>query len=166
MNTAPAAAADRIVPVDELLRAPARYDGATVTVEGELVGDYGYRRTGMMWTQLNDDSYAHEPLVDGGALTGSNAGIGVRMPAAVAAPLSPPGGYRLRGPIVRATGQWKFHDPDRQGETYLDVSSIEIVESGIHLSEGPDMLVMIAGVVLLLAAFAVVLRYVQVQHRA
>jgi hypothetical protein len=166
MNASPADAADRIVPVDELLRAPARYDGATLIVEGELVGDYGFRRTGMMWTQLNDDSYAREPLVDGGALTGSNAGIGVRMPDDVAAPLSPPGGYRIRGPIVRATGQWKFHDPDRQGETYLDVSSIEIVESGIQLSEGPNMPVMVAGIVLLLATLVVLARYVQLHHRA
>ncbi|MCJ7754810.1 MAG: hypothetical protein MUP13_09615 [Thermoanaerobaculales bacterium] len=164
---APSAVAQtQIVPVANLLTAPARYDGATITVEGELIGDYGFRRSGFMWTQLNDDSYARGPIVEGGTLTGANSGIGIRMPEAAAEGLSPPGGYRIRGPIVRATGQWKFHDPDRQGETYLEVSSIEIVESGVQLSEGPNMPVLLAGIVLLLLGIAAMLRYVHLGNRA
>ena len=162
----PAVAQGQIVPVADLLTAPARYDGATITVEGELIGDYGFRRSGFMWTQLDDDSYARAPLVEGGALTGANSGIGIRMPEAVAEGLSPPGGYRIRGPIVRATGQWKFHDPDRQGETYLEVSSIEIIESGVQLSEGPNAPVMFAGIVLLLIGSAAMFRYVHLRNWA
>jgi hypothetical protein len=161
-----ALAQEQIVPVSELLTAPARYDGATITVEGELVGDYGHRNSGMMWTQLNDDSYARAPLVDGGELTGANSGIGIRMPEAVAEGLSPPGGYRMRGPIVRATGQWKFHDPERQGETYLEVASIEIVEPGMQLSDGPNLSAGIAGIVLVLIGAAVMFRYVHLRDRA
>ncbi len=119
-----------------------------------------------MWTQLNDDSYAHAPIVDGGELTGSNQGIGIRMPADIAVGLSAPGGYRIRGPIVRATGQWKYHDPERQGETYLEVYSIEIVESGIRLSEGPNPVAIGGGILLLVIALGVMLRYVRPRSRA
>jgi len=156
-----ALAGERTIETSELLTAPRRYDGATITVEGELIGDYGFRRSGTMWTQLNDDSYAHAPVVEGGELTGSNQGIGLRMPAELADGLSPPGGYRIRGPIVRATGVWRYHDPGRQGETYLDVSSIEIVETGIKLSEGPNTPAIIAGVVLLVVALGLILKYVR-----
>jgi len=165
-GAAPALAQVQIVPVSDLLTAPARYDGATITVEGELIGDYGFRSSGNMWTQLDDDSYARAPIVEGGELTGANSGIGLRMPAALAEGLSPPGGYRLRGPIVRATGQWRFHDPARQGETYLDVSSIEVMEQGEQLTEGPDVPVMVVGIVLLVVGLVVMLRYVQLRNRA
>ena len=166
LGSVPAAAQTRVIKTSELRTAPARYDGATITVEGELIGDYGFRGSGMMWTQLNDDSYARAPIVDGGELTGSNLGIGIRMPGAIAEGLSPPGGYRTRGPIVRATGQWKYHDPERQGETYLEVFSIEIVEGGIRLSEGPNPAAIIGGLVLLVVALGVMLRYVRPRGRA
>ena len=165
-GTGVALAQQHIIETSELLIAPKRYDGATIAVEGELVGDYGFRRSGMMWTQLNDDTYAHAPVVEGGELTGSNQGIGLRMPAELADGLSPPGGYRIRGPIVRATGVWKYHDPDRQGETYLDVPSIDIIESGIKLSEGPNTAAIVAGVALLVVALGVTLKYVRPRSRA
>jgi len=165
-GTGVALAQQHIIETSELLIAPKRYDGATITVEGELVGDYGFRRSGMMWTQLNDDTYAHAPVVEGGELTGSNEGIGLRMPAELVDGLSPPGGYRIRGPSVRATGVWKYHDSDRQGETYLDVSSIDIIETGIKLSEGPNTAAIVAGVALLVVALGVTLKYVWPRSRA
>jgi hypothetical protein len=140
---------DAVIPLDVLLAQPETYSGRTITIEGELVGDYGFRSDGTMWTQLNDDSYARDALVDGGPRTGGNTGVGVRMPDALAAGLDPPGGYRLEGPLVRATGTWKYHDPDRGGESYLDVSSLDVVEVGRQLEEGPDWVVLAAGIVVL-----------------
>ena len=110
-----------LVPVSELLEDGARFDNVTITVEGELVGDYGFRDDGVMWTQINDDSYARDALVDGGPRTGANVGIGVRMPSALGENLDPVGGYRLEGPLVQLTGVWRYHDPNRGGESYLDV---------------------------------------------
>jgi len=166
VGTGPAVAQEQIVPVADLLTAPARYDGAVITIEGELVGDYGYRASGMVWTQLNDDSYARDPLVDGGALTGANAGVGLRIPEVQMAGLSAPGGYRIRGPIVRATGQWRFHDPSRQGETYLDVSSVQVIELGKQLEEGPNGAAAITGVILVLAGGAMMMRRRYLRARA
>jgi hypothetical protein len=60
------------------------------------------------------------------------------MPASLARDLDPPGRYRLVGPVVAVTGVWKYHDPERQGESYLDVSSIAIQAPGRDLSEHPN----------------------------
>ena len=146
------AAAQELTDVVDLIENPEAYAENTVIVEGELVGDYGFRRTGYMWTQLNQDSYAVSPVAAGGPLTGSNAGIGIRVPEDLTADLGDPGGYRQRGPIVRATGIWKFHDPDRQGESYLDVLGLVQVEDDVALSEGLNWLSLVAGLLLISVA--------------
>jgi hypothetical protein len=120
-----------------------------VTVEGELVGDYGYRSSGVVWTQLNDDPYARTPLVDGGALAGSNVGIGVRIPQRLLEGADPPGGYRLKGPLVRVTGDWRYHDPGRGGESFLDVLALEVIEPGRVIRDDPHLEVLVAGLVVL-----------------
>lgn len=152
--------------VAELIENPRQYAGNTVTVEGELIGDYGFRASGWMWTQLNDDSYARAPVVEGGELTGSNVGIGLRIPEALAADLDPPGGYRLRGPLVRATGIYRFHDVERQGETFIEVTALTVVEPGRVIDEGPDVPAMIAGAALLVVAGLLHLSYRRRMYRA
>jgi hypothetical protein len=146
------ALAQQPLPVVELLTDGAEHAGEQITIEGELVGDYGFRSDGFMWTQLNDDSYARAAIVDGGPRTGSNVGVGVRMPVELAANLDPAGGYRLEGPVVAVTGVWRFHDPARGGESYLDVADISVVEPGRRLQEGPDWVVFSIGVALLATA--------------
>ncbi len=138
-----------LVPASDLLEKGALFDNVEITVEGELVGDYGFRDDGFMWTQLNDDSYARDALVDGGPRAGANVGIGVRMPSILGEGLPPVGGYRLEGPLVQLTGVWRYHDPDRGGETYLDVSELFIVDQGRRLEEGPDWVVFALGILLL-----------------
>jgi len=143
----------------EFLAAPEDHAGETVALEGELIGDYGFRRNGFMWTQLNDDAYTRRPLVESGFLGGSNVGIGIRMPHALAAGLDPPGGYRQRGPVVVVTGVFRYHDPDRQGETYIDVVALRVVEPGRRLAEGPNPITLGVGVVLITGAAVVLWGY-------
>jgi hypothetical protein len=140
------------IPVPDLLENGSTYNGRVVTVEGELVGDYGFRQDGFMWTQLNDDSYARAAVVDGGPLTGANVGIGIRMRSDLARDLDPVGGYRLEGPVIKATGIWRFHDPARGGESYLAVESFEVIKAGRRLEEGPDWVAFGAGLLLLAIA--------------
>jgi hypothetical protein len=154
---APSVPAVAQVPVSVLISDPAQYKG-TVTVQGELVGDYGYRSDGTVWTQLNDDSYAREPLLEGGERTGGNVGIGVRIPADLVAGLDPPGGYRKRGPLVQLTGQWEYHDPDRGGESYLDVTELVLIEPGREFGEGISYPAVIIGAALIAAAGVLWLR--------
>lgn len=148
---APASAAEE-VSVLEILDLGAELAGSEVTVEGELVGDYGFRDDDSMWTQLNGDPYVDQALREGGSPVGANVGIAVTMPADLAEGLGPPGGYRNRGPVVRLTGIWKYHDPDRQGESYLEVQSLTVTEPGRQLDEEIDWTATIFGVLLLASA--------------
>lgn len=117
------------VDVAVLLVDPAPLNGSEVTVEGELIGDFMLRDE-WVWVQLNGDPYASEPLGGGGELAGPNLGIALRFPIAVfdAAAFETPGGYGVRGPVVRVTGEWRYHDEERGGESYLAVTSVEVLE--------------------------------------
>ena len=143
------ASAAEATTVSELIADSEALAGSEVTVEGELVGDYGFRQDGWMWTQLNGDDYVHAPIVNGGEPTGGNSGVGVRMPFELGEGLDPPGGYRNRGPIVRVTGVWKHHDPARQGESYLEATSLTVVEPGRPRSQNPQWPAMLVGLGLL-----------------
>jgi hypothetical protein len=143
------AAAAEATTVSALIADSEAIAGSEVTVEGELVGDYGFRQDGWMWTQLNGDDYVHAPIVDGGEPTGGNTGVGVRMPFELGEGLDPPGGYRNRGPIVRVTGVWKHHDPARQGESYLEATSLTVVEPGRLRYQDPQWTAMLVGLGLL-----------------
>jgi len=134
----PAQADGDAVTVSDLVAEGEAWAGNTVTVEGELIGDYGRRADGSVWTQLNGDAYVSEPLADGGAAVGGNIGIGIRMDASLAASLDPPGRHGIRGPVVRVTGVWRWHDSRRQGESYLDVATLELIESGRPIRNGTD----------------------------
>lgn len=147
-----AAIAAEEVSVSGLIEMAAELSGQQVTVEGELVGDYGFRDDGWMWTQLNDDLYVRHPIREGGPLEGANIGIGIRMPARLGKDLDPPGGYRNRGPIVEVTGIWKYHDPERQGESYLEVESLIVTEPGRQLDEEVSWTAVILGTLLLAGA--------------
>jgi len=143
------------VSVEELVEQAAGLAGEEVTVEGELVGDYGFRDDGWMWTQLNGDVYVDEPIREGGSPLGANTGIGIRMPIEFAEGLDPPGRYRSRGPVVLATGTWKYHDPERQGESFLEVEALVVVEPGRQLSEHADWKVIVSGALLISGAAAI-----------
>ena len=149
------------VSVVELLEDGASFSGQEVTIVGELVGDYGVRSDGSMWTQLNSDSYAIRPIVEGGPLRGSNVGIGIRMPAEIARGLDPPGRYRLVGPVVSVTGIWRYHDAQRQGESFLDVTSVIVDAPGRDLSEHPNGIIYGAALAFALIAGVVTVGYVR-----
>lgn len=150
----PAQASEEVT-VSQLVAESLGLTGVVVIVEGELVGDYGFRDDGSMWTQLNGDSYALVPLLQSKRPAGGNIGVGIRVPAELAEGLDPPGGYRSRGPLVRVTGMWVHHSDDRQGESFLRVESFEIIEPGIPLHESANVWTVAIGLVLVLAAAGV-----------
>lgn len=145
----------------ELVEDGEKFAGQEVTVVGEFVGDYGFRSDGSMWTQLNSDSYAIRPIVEDGPLRGSNVGIGVRMPAELASDLDPAGRYRLLGPVVTVTGIWRYHDVERQGESFLDVASFTLQAPGRDLVEHPNWAVYGAALVSALIASVVAFGYIR-----
>jgi hypothetical protein len=153
--------------VAEILSDPDEWSGRVVQVSGELVGDFG-RHSGAVWLQLNDDLYATEPLLETGQLGGGNIGIALRVPPELFEQIASderPGGSRWRGPIVNAIGEFRYHDPDRSGETYLAVTSLELVEAGYSLpseATGPWGGI---GLILALGAAVVHLRHARQRRR-
>lgn len=148
MAPATAAQAEEIA-VSELLADSPNLSGQKITIEGELVGDYGIRGDGWMWTQLNDDVYVDHPLREGIAPRGGNIGVGIRIPSELAEDLDHPGGYHFRGPVVRATGVWRHHAAERQGESFLDVETIAVIQDGRTLDEGVAWWTVLVGLGLL-----------------
>jgi hypothetical protein len=134
------------VSVQVLISDGAVFDDQTITVEGELVGDF-QRRGAWVWVQLNGDTYADVPAPAGGELTGSNTGIAVRFASDAfdAAGFERPGGYGVRGPVVRVTGDWRYHDEDRGGESYLAVDSFEVLERERRFEEEMPWAVLVIG---------------------
>jgi hypothetical protein len=147
----PAQASEEVT-VSQLIAESVELSGVVVIVEGELVGDYGFRDDASMWTQLNGDTYAQVPLLQSRRPAGGNIGVGIRVPAELAEDLDPPGGYRNRGPLVRVTGTWVHHSDDRQGESFLRVESMDVLEGGIPLHESANVWTIAVGLVLILAA--------------
>jgi len=147
LSPRPAAAAE--VTVADLLADPGAYAASEITLTGELVGDF-QRRGEAVWTQLNDDAYVTAPLHAGGSLSGTNLGVAVVLPTGMfdAAGFGQPGGYRVRGPVVRVTGIWRFHDEARAGESFLSATSLEIVAREQAISEGGNWTVLLIGVAL------------------
>jgi hypothetical protein len=127
------------IEVETLLGEPDEWNGRAVRVQGELVGDYG-RHDGAVWVQLNDDPYVDAPLLETEVLAGGNVSIALRVPTVLIEPImasEPPGGYRRRGAVVAVVGTFLYHDPERYGETYIQVTSIEITEPGRDLPSEP-----------------------------
>lgn len=149
--SSPALAAEEKT-VSQLVSESAELEGAVVVVEGELIGDYGFRDDGSMWTQLNGDPYVLQPLRESRA-RGGNIGVGIRVPTELAEDLDPPGGYRNRGPLVRVTGTWIYHDEVRHGESFLWVDSLELVEPGRPLTQPTSWWSIAAGLALVAAAY-------------
>jgi hypothetical protein len=50
---------------------------------------------------------------------------------------------------VQLTGTWRFHDPDRGGESYLEVRSLIVVEPGRHIDEKVNWAVLLSGLVVI-----------------
>jgi len=143
------------VRVADLLADPGARDGTEITLVGELIGDFQHRGS-EVWVQLNDDPYVTAPLHDGGSLAGTNVGVAVRFPTALfdTGGFTEVGGYRVRGPVVRVTGTWLFHDDSRGGESYLSVESLEVVEAARPISQGGDWPVLLVGTALIVIGVA------------
>ncbi len=125
------------VDVSELDQNPLAYDGQIITLEGELIGDYG-ERGDEVWVQLNDDPYTENPIPGGGVPAGGNQGIGLRIPVDIYDPdlWGPPGSARYRGPLVRVVGRFRYHAAEASGETFVQVTDIELLDPARPLPTG------------------------------
>lgn len=139
--------------VSEVLADPEEYAGRELSITGELVGDYSRRSEGV-WVQVNDDPFVTKPIVAGGDPSTTSTGLG----ALVATDLFDsvveglPGRYGRSGPVVQFEGVFRYHDPGRGGESYLEVEGASLAHPARdHPRPGPDAWLWV-GIGLLLAA--------------
>lgn len=152
---APMVMAQVEVDVTDLDTHPDQYEGTRVVITGEVVGDYGIR-SDVVWIQLNTDVYADTPLRTRDDAVGSNVGIGVRYPRALHnEEWGPPGGYGVRGPILRVEGVFRYNDDEESGETFIDADTIEVMSPSLSMGlRDPDIAMWIAAIIAALGGAA------------
>ena len=117
------------IDVGDLLAEPDVWNGERIRLEGELVGDYSRRDSGV-WVQLNDDRYAVQPVTAGGVPDGTNTAVGALIPERFFAGVEGGAGrYGRLGPLVRLEGTFRHDDPRFSGETYLEVESVSTIRA-------------------------------------
>jgi hypothetical protein len=152
---------------NDLYDCPSAWDRRPVRYTGEVVGAV-LRRGEHAWVQLNDDVYAlgAGPLRAHRDYQGGNAGIGVRIPAAVADEIRWVGSGLARGDVIEVRGVFRrVHRPTREPAVIIAETAV-IVRSGEPFTDPllPDRLVA-AGVLGVLAVGLVIVERVVARRR-
>lgn len=151
------ALADDTVSTSTLIENMASYDGKTVTIQGEAIGDLMVRGVNA-WITVNDDVYSSKSIEEGGELVGmSNSGIAVWVPEQEGREIGIFGGYKNKGAVVRLTGTFHRACAEHGGDTDIHASSLEVIEPG-HPFSKPFKWGELAAVIVLAAAIAVLWR--------
>lgn len=146
------------IDVGDLVAEPDVWDGERIALEGELVGDYSNRDTGT-WVQLNDDSYARQPLGEGGRPVGANTSVGALIPRDLFMEVEgSPGRYGRQGPLVRLEGTFRHDDPRFSGETFLEVEAVSTMSPARDYATGGIDAWFFVGIALMGAAGSVAWR--------
>ncbi|MBU1945189.1 MAG: hypothetical protein KKE36_16125 [Actinobacteria bacterium] len=125
-----ASPADDTVAITRLINHMKQYDGRTVTIRGEAIGDVMVRGTDA-WITVNDDEYSRNSIEEGGELVGmSNAGIGIWLSSTDAEKIRICGGYKNKGDIVAVTGTFNRACKEHGGDTDIHATSLEVVKEG------------------------------------
>ncbi|MDD5448358.1 MAG: hypothetical protein PHO53_04245 [Actinomycetota bacterium] len=122
--------ADDTVPIEELIDNMKKYDGETVSIEGEVIGDCMVRGD-YAWITVNDDAYSRKSLQEGSKHAGvSNIGIGVWIPKGETKSIEFFGDYKTKGDIVKVRGTFHMVDSEHGGDTDVHATHLEVVKSG------------------------------------
>jgi hypothetical protein len=127
-----ALAAER-VSVKDLTESAENYDGQTVTIEGEVIGDI-MQRGDYAWITVNDDPYIALEAQEERLRAGFNIGIGVWLPSSEAEKVKVLGGYKNVGDRVSVTGVFHRVDGEHGGDTDIVAQSLVVLKPGQPVS--------------------------------
>ncbi len=129
---------------------PDRFDGQIVTYVGEVVGDV-LRRSDGAWVLMNDDPYALEqgPLDVTEQYAGSNSGLSVWLPGAMADLPDRAGNARWRGDVLHVTGVMLRSDPEDGGGLTIRATEARVVSEEIPIEDPVNVLQALVAVGLL-----------------
>lgn len=102
-----------LVRINDLIEQASGYDGKSVTIEGEVIGDVMVRGASG-WINVSD---------------GTND-IGVWAPAEALWLVTHVGRYHSRGDRVRITGEFRRADPEQGGDLTLRAADLTVLEPG------------------------------------
>lgn len=126
------------VKTEELFKDFKSFDGKLVVVEGEVVGDIIYHRSGA-WINVNDDVYARKSIAEGNKPQGPNSGIGIWISKKDAKKIRYAGDYFHKGDIVRVEGIFNSNCPEHNGEVDIHARELVIVEPGRRIKHEIDV---------------------------
>ena len=124
------ATADVRVPIKDLIENMKTYDGKTVTIGGEAIGDLMVRGT-HAWFTVDDDPYSNKSIEAGGELVGmSNISMSVWADKIDTDNIKILGGYKNKGDQVTVTGVFNRACQQHGGDTDIHAFSVEVIRPG------------------------------------
>lgn len=140
--------AANITKINNIIDNMSEFDGKTVTIEGEAIGE-AMNRGPYSWLNIND---------------GTNA-IGVYLKSSDAEKIKTFGDYKHIGDTVRIYGVFSKNSAEHGGDVVIDCSSLEIVQEG-HLvqSQIPTTKIAIA-TLLLFTGFILTYKYFHIMQK-
>ncbi len=105
------------VTTKDLVESSPIYEGRTVILRGEVIGDIMPRKT-FAWINLQDQFNA----------------VGVWAPLALTKNISRRGNYRYHGDIIEVRGIFDHADPEFGGEFCIRAAEIKVIEKGFLLA--------------------------------
>jgi hypothetical protein len=131
-----------VIDLNSLIEDALEYNGQTVTVEGEAIGE-ALKRGEYSWVNIND---------------GSNA-IGIWLKTEDAEKIAYFGGYKSKGDTIRITGTFSRDCPEHGGDVDIHCSSFEVIKKGGALKEDLSKEKIYLAIVLFLTAACAFLLY-------
>lgn len=140
--------AANITKINDIINNMSEFDGKTVTIEGEAIGEV-MNRGAYSWLNIND---------------GTNA-IGVYLKSSQAERIKTFGDYKHVGDTVHISGLFSKNSVVHGGDVVIDCSSLEIVHRGSVVEEHiPTTKVAIAAL-LLFTGFILTYRYFHIMKK-
>ncbi|MCJ7744807.1 MAG: hypothetical protein MUP40_00770 [Actinobacteria bacterium] len=147
------AEADTRIPIKDLIENMKKYDGQTVTIGGEAIGDLMVRGT-HTWFTVDDDPYSNKSIEAGGQLVGmSNMSMSVWAEKIDSEDIKILGGYKNKGDRVMVTGVFNRACHEHGGDTDIHAFSVEVIRPGHpfshHFQYGKLLAVLILGALII-----------------
>jgi hypothetical protein len=135
-----------VVSSEELLNEPDKYDGKTVTYQGEVIGDIMLRGEDA-WVNVRD----------------KGAAIGVFCSKQLVEGIKHQGSYGFQGDIISLTGVFNRSCPQHGGDTDIHSEKIVIIREGGKISHPIEPQKVKAGIFLPVLAFVLAIAHLLIR---
>ncbi len=119
-----------------LFACPERFDGRTVTVVGEAIGNLFSGPDDRRWVQVNDDVYSRVgPLNSHQQTLGTNSGVAVLLPQGRTPQML--GGPGTQGDLLEVIGEFQLASPADQGGPAIIADRVTTTGQGKPVANPP-----------------------------